>query len=282
MNIANDLKLKNVFLFSVDLEDVRLLVENGEHYAERVPLMTEKYLCFLNESKCKATFFVVGEVAKKYPSLIKRISDNGHEVACHSNKHIPLDRHDARSFREDLQENIRVLNDVGIEKIYGFRAPTYSMTEKTTWAYDELAEMGFVYSSSVLPAKNPLYGWPDFGREVKFIKQIWEIPISVFRSQIVSFPFAGGVYFRLLPFWISRYLIRKTWKKDLAVVGYTHPYDIDGDQEYFMHPEINNNSIYNRLMYVNRNKLLNKFDKAISMGGKIMPYVDYIKSNCSF
>jgi polysaccharide deacetylase family protein (PEP-CTERM system associated) len=280
--LQNDLKIKNVFLFSVDLEDVRLLVENGERYAERVPLMTEKYLNFLNRNQSKATFFVVGEVAKKYPSLIKRISDNGHEIACHSNKHIPLDRLDARSFREDLKENIKMLNDAGIEKIYGFRAPTYSMTDKTTWVYDELAEMGFVYSSSVLPAKNPLYGWPDFGREIKIMNnKIWEVPISVFRSQLISFPFAGGIYFRLLPFCFSRCLIRKTWKRDQAVIGYIHPYDIDGEQEYFMHPELNNNKLYNKLMYVNRNKLLNKFDKTISMGGIIMPYIEFIKNNFS-
>ena len=83
---------KNVYLFSVDLEDVRLLVENGQQYEERVPLMTEKYLAFLDKHNCKATFFVVGDVAKAYPTLIKKIVDKGHEIACHSNKHIPLDK----------------------------------------------------------------------------------------------------------------------------------------------------------------------------------------------
>jgi len=268
---------KNIYLFSVDLEDVRLLVENGQQYAERVPFMTDRYLDFLAKHNCKATFFVVGDVAKAYPLLIKKIVDGGHEIACHSNKHIPLDKLDRKSFQTDLAENIKILKDAGAENIYGFRAPTYSMTQQTVWAYDAMAELGLVYSSSVLPAKNPLYGWPDFGSEVKLMNgKIWELPISLFRSGIISFPFAGGIYMRMLPFFVIKMMLRKNWKKNLPVVGYIHPYDIDHGQEHFMHPGINNSKLYNKLMFVNRRSLLNKFEKTAAIDANIMTYINYI------
>jgi polysaccharide deacetylase family protein (PEP-CTERM system associated) len=269
---------KNIYLFSIDLEDVRIRMPDGLRYSERVPVMTEKYLDFLEEHNCKTTFFVVGDVAKTYPYLIEKIILKGHEIACHSNKHIPLDKLSPKTFKKDLEENMKALFDAGVKNIYGYRAPVYSLTENSKWAYQILADMGFVYSSSVLPVKNPLYGWPSFGRDIKILNEnICELPITLFKSSIFSFPFTGGIYFRIIPFFITSKLIKKVWNSGQPVIAYFHPYDIDIDQERFMHPGINNNKIYNKLMYVNRSSLLTKVDKIISLGGKIIPYIDFVK-----
>src|SRR5688572_4128736 len=153
----------NAFLFSIDLEDVRLQVRNGSRYKERVPDNTRTYLNWLTKNNITCTFFITGSVADLYPSLVKEIIQEGHEVACHTNKHIPISRQSPEEFKNDLDININILMKCGANDIKGFRAPIYSITQETSWAYDILNEMGFSYSSSVLPAKNPLHGWKEFG-----------------------------------------------------------------------------------------------------------------------
>ncbi|HNW90868.1 MAG TPA: polysaccharide deacetylase family protein [Bacteroidales bacterium] len=270
--------LKNIYLFAVDLEDVRFWMEDGLKHEERLPLMAEKYLAFLEEHNCKATFFVVGDVARAYPGLIRKIAESGHEVASHSNVHIQLDKQNPKIFKEEVIKSMNALHDAGVEKIYGFRAPNFSIIDKTSWAYEILEELNFVYSSSVFPTKSVLYGWPEFGRKVKLIdNKIWELPMTLFKSKLVSFPIAGGIYMRLLPFFFTRWSIKRCWKKGEPVLGYFHPYDIDTGQEHFMHPGVFNNKIYNELMYVNRGSLLKKAGKVIKMGGTITTYIDYVR-----
>lgn len=268
----------NLFLFSIDLEDVRMRIPSGEKYRERVPQMTEKYLQFLSTIKSKATFFIVGEVAEKYPSLIKMISDEGHEIACHSCKHITLDKQTKEEFKDDLQKNLDALYTAGAKEIIGYRAPTFSLTEKTKWAYEILSEMNFQYSSSVLPAKNPLYGWENFGNEIKKINNsVWEIPVSLSQSNFLKVPFGGGVYFRVLPyFWIKKQF-KKYFSEGKPVLSYFHPYDIDSEQEHFMHPGINENKIFNFLMYYNRSSVFEKLEKLSSLNFTIVPYRNYLQ-----
>ncbi len=268
------------FLFSVDLEDVRNWMPDGKRYAERVPAMTERYLRLLDDHKMKTTFFIVGDVAQEYPGLIKTIVDEGHEVACHSNRHVPLERHTKDSFKKDLEENIRHLTHAGVKNICGFRAPIFSLTKNTAWAYEILIELGFIYSSSVLPSKSPLYGWPEFGRDFKCVgNKIWELPITLFPFKFFSFPCAGGMYFRGLPLWVTRLAFNYYWRKNLPVLSYFHPYDIDAEQERFMHPGIRGNRFYNWMMYWNRQTVLAKVEAIIEEGGKIVPYSDYVKEN---
>ena len=160
---------KNIFLFSVDLEDVRLRMQDGLQYKPRVEKMVEHYLQFLDKYKSKATFFTVGDIPEHYPSLIKTILSAGHEIACHSNKHIPVIEQTKEAFKNDLLQNLENLNKAGATNIVGYRAPIYSITEKTPWAFDVLSELGFTYSSSVLPAKNPLFGWDGISKSLPFI-----------------------------------------------------------------------------------------------------------------
>lgn len=270
---------KKHFLFSVDLEDVRHRMPDGERYEERVPLMTERYLHFLELHGMKATFFIVGDVAKKYPELVKEIVHAGHEVGCHTNKHLPLTEQSKETFRADLDENMEHLFNAGVNALYGFRAPVFSLTERSQWAYEVLIELGFVYSSSVLPAKNPLYGWENFGRDFKLIQNaIWELPITLY-PKYFSLPCAGGVYLRMLPFWMTRRAFEYYGGRGKPVLSYFHPYDIDHEEEPFMFPDANGNRIFNQLMYINRKSVLKKLERIIKEGWEIIPYDEYVKTH---
>jgi peptidoglycan-N-acetylglucosamine deacetylase len=265
------------FLFSIDLEDVRMGVENGNSFKDRVPNNTRIYLKWLDENKFKCTFFITGHVGEKHPDLIDEIIQQGHEIACHTTKHIPLEQYTKEELYEDLVKNISVLKQAGVNIIKGFRAPTYSLTHQTEWVYDILKELGFTYSSSVLPAKNPLYGWPQFGETPKITASgILEIPITVGRIGPLTIPSVGGIYFRVLPEFIIHYMINNRSFKNHPLVGFFHPYDIDKDQEKFMHGGINNNRFYNWLMYYNRKNVLIKLNRLITRGYKIIPYNSFI------
>ena len=248
-------------VLSVDLEDVRDWVKDGYSYREAVPANTRKYLMHFKKWGVSATFFVVGKVARMYPQLISEIVDAGHELACHGDKHLQLDKLTFQDFREDLQQNLAALREAGAEDVQGFRAPTFSLTEKTMWAYDVLADLGFTYSSSVLPAKNPLYGWPEFGKDVrKMGRGLWELPITLHDLPGLQVPIAGGVYFRVLPFLLTRWAIGRKISRGESVGTYFHPYDIDISQERFMHPDLGDKKHLNMLMYIGRAKVLHRLD----------------------
>lgn len=265
----------NIYLFSIDVEDVRFMIPNGSTLEAKVPQMTEQYLQFLRNRKMKVTFFVVGDVAREYPSLIQSILHDGHEVGCHGNRHIPLTQQDRAGFREDLKENLEHLRAAGATKVVGYRAPVFSLTEKTKWVYEVLAELGFRYSSSVLPAKNPLFGWAGFGREIKLFGGVWEFPVSLMSLKSFSIPFAGGVYFRILPYFILKRIFEKYFAQKRPIIGYFHPYDIDAMQERFMYPGINESKYYNYLMYYNRKSVFPKLEKLLDLGAQLIPYIDF-------
>ncbi|WP_282090202.1 polysaccharide deacetylase family protein [Aquimarina algiphila] len=272
-------KKENIFLFSIDLEDVRLRVNDGLKYKPSVEKLVEQYLIFLNFYKAKATFFTVGDIPKYYPDLIKTIVAEGHEIACHSNKHIPVTIQSKEEFRMDLQQNMENLYKAGATELIGYRAPTYSITKDVQWVFDVLTDLGFKYSSSVLPAKNPLYGWKEFGENPrKMNDDLWEIPVSLRKGSFFKVPFSGGIYFRFLPFFLIKNSFDFHYKQNRAVTSYFHPYDIDTDQEKFMHPEINDNWIYNRLMYFNRKKVFPRLHKIMDQyDSKIITYKSYIE-----
>ncbi|MCW1148829.1 polysaccharide deacetylase family protein [Flavobacterium lacisediminis] len=276
---------KNLFLFSVDLEDIRLRMSDGVRYSARVEQLVFEYLAFLNQYGFKATFFVVGDIPKVYPNLIYHIQNEGHEIACHSNLHIPLTKMDKVSFRDDIVANVDNLINAGAGPICGFRAPVFSLVKETSWAFEVLSDLGFSYSSSVLPAKNPLFGWENFGSSpVQFHQNFWEIPMSVRGSKLLNVPFAGGIYFRILPLQIISNSFKNHFAKNEVVTSYFHPYDIDSEQEFFMHPGINDNRFYNQLMYYNRGKVFKRLDYIIKkFDCEIITYRDYVtllNTNC--
>ena len=256
--------------FSIDLEDVRERIPDGYSYSERVPVNTERYLRFMEDHRFKATFFVVGKTAERYPGLINDIAAEGHELACHTSRHLQLDKQTPESLREDLERNLEVLHRCGAKEVVGFRAPTFSMIEKTDWAYEVIERLGFRYSSSVIPAGNPLYGWPGFGEEPRMVGGVLEMPLTLHTSPL-RVPVVGGNYFRVLPFFFIRYGVRKLAGAGRIIQSYFHPYDIDTDQERFMHPDISGNRFYNALMYVGRAKVLSRLERLM----EVCRFTDY-------
>lgn len=266
-----------VFLFSVDLEDVRSMIPNGYTYKARVPEMTKVFLDFLKLNKSKATFFVVGQLVEQYPDLIKEIADNGHEIACHTYEHEHLTKIGVEGFKQDIEQFLEVLNKVGIQDIVGFRAPTFSLVEESKWAYKVLASYGFKYSSSVLPVESPLFGWEGFGKNPKWMDGVLELPMAIGSFLGKKLPFSGGVYLRLLPLLLTRSQFSKYANAGLAIPSYIHPYDIDKDQERFMHPHLDDSKFLNYLMYVNRSKVMSRLQKIVNKGFTITTYKEYFE-----
>ena len=266
--------MPGVYLFSVDLEDVRTMVPDGMKYKEAVPRCTINYLNWLDSVQSKATFFVVGETALAYPQLIKEIHERGHELACHTFSHLHLTAQTPETFELDLIKNKEAIQKVVDVELTGFRAPTYSLVKNTSWAYAVLKKLGFSYSSSVLPAKNPLFGWPGFGN-AKWMQGVYELPISL--SPFMNLPFGGGVYFRVLPTFFIQHCFKTFINSNQDVIGYFHPYDIDFLQESFMHPHLHNNALYNKLMYFNRSKVFDRLNNYTQKDFKVMRYDSYLK-----
>jgi polysaccharide deacetylase family protein (PEP-CTERM system associated) len=266
------------FLFSIDLEDVRTMIPDGLQYCDSVPRLVRMYMEFLYHHATKCTFFTVGDIVKRYPDLVREIASEGHEIACHSSDHVPIPRQTQSEFRDDIARNIDALSTVsGGNPIRGFRAPTLSMTPETSWAYEVLVEAGIEYSSSVLPASNPLFGWPGFSREtVRVEPGIWEIPISLTHLPLLDVPFASGVYLRVLPLSLQRILYGRERRAGRPVVMYCHPFDLDTEQEYFCYPELTGHRFYNWLMYRGRAGVMRKLDSLLNAGGEIVPYSDYV------
>jgi polysaccharide deacetylase family protein (PEP-CTERM system associated) len=244
------------FLFSVDVEDA----------GDRTPLadLIERYLDFLRIRKAKATFFIVGEVARRHRDLIGSIAREGHEIGCHSDAHVPLDRQDRGTFRDDLRRNLEALATAGVERPRGYRAPCFSLTERTRWAYPILAEQGFTYSSSVLPARNPLYGWPGFGEAPRMMEGVLEMPISLL-SAMLPVP-AGGVYFRTMPMPLLRRALARRQRRGEPVLTYFHPYDIDGARSDRPHPGHSRWSPYNWLLQANRGRTMARLEAIGRLG----------------
>jgi len=264
------------FLFSVDLEDVRSMIPDGERYAPRVARNLERYLEVLDRHRARCTFFTVGDLAKRQPELVARLAAAGHEVACHGADHVPLERLGQDGFRDDLRRAVDALERAGAGPVRGFRAPVMSLTPRTPWAHEVLAELGFEYSSSVVPAGSALYGWPGFASEcVRTGAGVWEIPVSVLGGRR-GVPFLSGVYFRLLPFAVVRAGFRRVLDAGRPAAGYLHPYDVDTEQERFMHPELGESRALNQLMYWGRSRVCGRLDRLFRDGVEVMPYRDYV------
>ena len=234
-----------------------------------------RFLDFLRRHQARGTFFVVGDVARAHPDLVRRIAGEGHEIACHSDRHVPLDRQDPARFRDDLCRALEALRAAGVDGVRGYRAPCFSLTEATRWAYPVLAELGFSYSSSVLPARSPLYGWPGFGREPRMVDAVLELPMTLVSPSLLPVPNGGGVYFRVLPWPLLRRSLHAHRTADRAVLGYLHPYDIDVEPEPFAHPDFAPWSPGGWLMRANRGAVLDRMERVVELGFDLQPYGGY-------
>jgi polysaccharide deacetylase family protein (PEP-CTERM system associated) len=199
----------------------------------RVEANTNKVLDLFEGAGVKGTFFTLGWVAERYPAIVKRIVNEGHELASHGYGHERVITLTPDSFRHDIRRTKALLEDIGGVVVKGYRAPSYSISTENLWAHDVLGEEGYLYSSSVYPVRHDLYGIPDAPRYPYRTAndQLTEIPISTFRSFGKNFPIGGGGYFRLLPYSISKYAIRGVNRtENQPCVFYFHPWEIDPGQ----------------------------------------------------
>jgi polysaccharide deacetylase family protein (PEP-CTERM system associated) len=264
------------FLFSVDVEDPRLDLPGGERLPARVPALIDTYLDFLRRHEAKGTFFVVGEVARRHPEVVARIAAQGHEIGCHSDSHVPLERLGEASFRDDLKRNLDALGAAGAGRIEGYRAPCFSLTAGTGWAYERLAELGFTYSSSVLPARNPLYGDPGFGTLPRLIAGVVELPVTLLPFRLLPVPI-GGLYFRVMPRPLLRRALAVRRRRGDWVASYHHPYDIDTEQR-FTHAGFRRWSPFDLLMRANRKAVLPRLEMVRALGFSFAPYGPFARS----
>lgn len=203
-------------------------------YAERMDSTTNWILDFLAERGHRATFFVVGQIARSHPKLIRRMADSGHEVASHSWDHRRVQRFTKESFREDVAASKDALEQAGGITVVGFRAPTFSVMRDVPWAIDVLAECGMRYDSSIFPVRHDRYGIPAAPRVPFLVRghesQMLELPPLTLRWLGMNIPVAGGGYFRLFPLAFMRRGIRQMTRLGHSSVLYFHPWEFDSEQ----------------------------------------------------
>ena len=201
---------------------------------ERIQHSLKITLDLLNRRKLKATFFVVGELAEKHPQIIESIRKNNHEIAFHGYYHEPLWNLDADTLRAEIEK----FNSLVSEKCAGFRAPSFSLSNKTKWALKVLENSGAQYDSSLFPAKTPLYGvWnaptipykPSHGNVIEKDEnaKLWEFPLLVYRLGGIKVPVAGGFYMRFFPVNLIAKAIKKLNQRGLPAVIFFHNWELD-------------------------------------------------------
>jgi polysaccharide deacetylase family protein (PEP-CTERM system associated) len=261
-------------IISVDVEDyfhveafARVVDRNSwGSFASRVERNTERILDLFDERQIKGTFFILGWVADRYPDLVRLITERGHEPACHSYWHRLIYKLTPDEFRDDTLRAKNCIEQAAGVPIYGYRAPSFSITARSVWALDILAQLGFRYDSSVFPVKHDTYGVPDSPRQPFRVETpfgpIVEFPMATFRfGSGPNLPVAGGGYLRMFPFSYTRAGVRRAWTEGLPVVSYIHPWEIDPEQPRIAAP------LKSRLRhYTNLGKTEDRLRKLLSLG----------------
>jgi len=227
---------------SVDVEDwfqvgaFETVIDRGDW--DGLPCRVERncdvILRLFDDAGVKGTFFTLGWVAQRYPAMIRRIADEGHEIASHGWDHARVFTLGATAFAEDIARARAVLEDAGGQRVTGYRAPSFSIDARTPWAHEVLAEQGYAYSSSVAPIVHDHYGWreaPRFAFRPVAGADLIEIPVTTAEVAGRRMAAGGGGFFRLLPYPVSRWAIRQVNSVDgRPAVFYFHPWEIDPEQ----------------------------------------------------
>jgi len=226
---------------TIDFEDwyqgLEIPHTRWEGMEERIEQAGRRVLAVLAEAGVRGTFFVLGRVAERHPELVREIALAGHEIATHGWSHAFVYRMTPRSFRDELARSMEVLAELSGRPVLGHRAPFFSITKESLWALDIMAELGLRYDSSIYPVLNYRYGidgaerWPHaVGRNGR---PFAEFPISTWRVLGRNVPIAGGAYFRILPYVVTRMGFRSINRQGHPAVFYLHPWELDPD-----HPRI--------------------------------------------
>lgn len=257
--------------FTFDLEDHRAPGATDVRY----PALTRRVLALLERLDVRGSFFVTGEVAEGNPDLVRDIAAAGHELGFHGWHHDPLPSIGPAQFREEAKRGKELLEQLGGAPVAGFRAPVFSLVPASHWALDVLVDTGYRYSSSVLPARNPLFGDPSSPTGAyRWPNGLIELPCPVARVGSIGLPYLGGVYLRALPPWVSAGAMR-IWGGDQTLWVYCHPYDFDPDEPYWVAPEVGH--LGSRLLWYNRRRALPKIE-ALLRGGAAPPLGERLAS----
>jgi polysaccharide deacetylase family protein (PEP-CTERM system associated) len=198
----------------------------------RVEGNIERVLALLADANAKATFFTLGWIAERYPSLVRKIADAGHEIASHGFAHQRAGEQSPVAFLSDIRLAKAILEDIAGSEVRGYRAPSFSIGPSNPWAFDAIVEAGYRYSSSVYPIRHDHYGAPDAPRFVHQVRPgLLELPVATVRVLGTNLPAGGGGYFRLLPYAVSRWSIRRINARDgQPAIFYFHPWELDPGQ----------------------------------------------------
>jgi polysaccharide deacetylase family protein (PEP-CTERM system associated) len=227
---------------SIDVEDYfqvsafapHIRREDWDSLPCRVERNVDVILGLLDEAGAKATFFTLGWIAERYPQVVRRIVDNGHELASHGYGHQRASELAPDAFRADITRAKRILEDIGGVAIRGYRAPSFSINRSNWWAVEELENAGYIYSSSIYPVRHDHYGMPDaprFPHRPNGDAGILELPPTTLALLGRNLPAAGGGWFRLLPYALSRWMLKRVNAQDQApCMFYFHPWEVDPGQ----------------------------------------------------
>jgi polysaccharide deacetylase family protein (PEP-CTERM system associated) len=233
-------KMQNIL--QIDVEDWYCDLDLGEwdKCEPRVVDATSRVLSILNETGNKATFFILGYVAERFPGIVKKIEAEGHEIASHGYHHRRICDQTPEDFEKDLVRSNSILERITGKKVKGYRAPQFTIVKETLWALEILRKAGLEYDSSVFPVKTPLYGMPDsplFPYRVGSEKtasgvDFLEIPLSVYKVPFFgkNIPVAGGFYLRFFPYIFIRHALRRLNREGNVAVVYIHPWELDPEK----------------------------------------------------
>ncbi|MDQ6887062.1 MAG: DUF3473 domain-containing protein [Gemmatimonadota bacterium] len=230
-------------LLSVDVEDYYHVESfsdviprtQWEQHSSRVEANTQRLLDLFDESGARGTFFILGWVAERHPRLVREIASRGHEVGCHSYWHRLIFRLDQAEFEADTRRSKDVIEQAAGCAVHGYRAPSYSITTRSLWAFESLIAAGFTYDSSVFPIHHDVYGIPDAPRQpfrvITPSGTLLEFPLTTFRlGGAHNFPVGGGGYLRILPLWYTRLGFARASAQGVPLIVNVHPWEIDPEQ----------------------------------------------------
>ncbi len=280
--------------------------KDWENFNSRIEHNTDRLLNILNNSfdilqptfpnPVRGTFFILGWIAERYPGLVRRIQNEGHEIACHGYAHRLIYQQSRDEFRQDIKRAKAILEDITGSEVVGYRAPGYSITNHSKWAFEILIEEGFKYDSSIFPIRHDFYGMPQAPRfpfivslngnhhfefiDSTFVTQnskLVEFPISTIKLFGFNLPFSGGGYFRLFPYWlIKKGLRRINETEQKPFIFYLHPWEIDSEQ-----PRVQALSLRSRFRhYINLDKTESKF-KNLLRDFKFSPILNLLTNSIS-
>jgi polysaccharide deacetylase family protein (PEP-CTERM system associated) len=247
--------------FTFDLEDHRV----GTSAPVRCAEPTENVLGWLRERDARGTVFVLGSLAEQCPDLVRAIANAGHEIALHGMHHVPIEETGEARYVDELRRGKGSLEDITGTQVQGYRAPIFSLGRNTPWAIPALAEAGFAYSSSVLPASNPLFGIAGVPRRpFRWRDGPIELPCPLLGHGRLAIPFLGGVYLRYLPMAAIRAGIRRT-PDGVPLWSYLHPYDLDPEEPFEVLPHAG--YMTSRLVHHHRRGTMDRMNRIAKLAG---------------